>query len=122
MPNCPEFVVKNYRLSHAAKARLLVVLREASPFLSPLSLPMLLELLYIEAQRNPELRERAKTAKADLLSKGVGATVRVNVAVTTWLEALYGGSAHASLCAFISWVVNDWEWIRPRLTYCRIPT
>lgn len=113
----PVFEVRNYTLTVLSEERLPDILKEASPFIAPLSVSQLLELLYCECVGNPKVHERAKKAGKVETPDGRRTTIRLETNLHDWITRTYGGTSHASLTTFIDWIASDWHWIKSQITY-----
>lgn len=113
----PVYVVKNFNLTTKTEEILSEALRECSPFLTPLSLPLFLELAYKAAKDDELLLHSAMAAKPVTLPDGKKTTVRLNAEIHDWIISTYEGSSNGSLSTFITWAANNWQVIS---TYCQV--
>lgn len=113
----PVFEVRNYTLTTNTEERLPDILKEASPFVTPLSVSQLLELLYCECVGNSKVHDRAKKAGKVETPDGRRTTIRIETELHDWIVRTYGGTSHASLTTFIDWIATDWHWIKGQITY-----
>lgn len=112
-----EFVQKNFTYTQSGQKRIEEILREASPFLSDLSINLFLEMLFCEAKLNPDFETRAKAFSKVALPDGKKSSLRLNTAVDAWIQGIYGFSSNGNLTTLIEWIAADWPWIKKHLTY-----
>ena len=115
----------SYMVSAEDSAKLPEILAQASPFVSPLTITQLVELVYCRMRRSPKLPARAKAAfmpsgwskyRDGTSVKQKKTSMRLNVEIIDYLTANFHTNALRAMTHFISWIVSDWDWPRPWIT------
>ena len=115
-----------YIISTEESAKLPEILAQASPFVSPLSITQLVELVYREMRRSPKLLARIQTAFIPskwledwnkTLAKQKKTSLKLSVEVIDYLTSNLRCNARRALTYFISWIVSDWDWLCPRINH-----
>ncbi len=121
-----------YYIRSEDETRLADVTREVSPFLSPASVANVLEWIFLQAKRYPEVADRlrkkasvyeGKPAYLCFLSREEveaknnprpikKTTLLVDSRVLDWVIQATGEGNTRSLTVCIYWVLDDWDWIK----------
>jgi hypothetical protein len=106
-------------MSVEVESRLKAILRQASPFIVPLSLTQLVDLIFCELFPSNIFIERAASHidGYDLGAKDKRTTMMVKEPIDDFLTETFGICSHQVFTKLVRWVVSDWDWIFPRLSF-----
>jgi hypothetical protein len=99
------------------------VQKSASPFIAPLSLANLIELMYCEIVNSPELLTMLIESKppsrvpSDRHDYWQTTSANVPAIVDDYLKVTLNVSSTKALSHFLAWIVSDWGHIKPKIGY-----
>lgn len=106
-------------MSLETEIQLKAVLEEASPFSGPLTLTNIIDLLYCEMVKTPEILERAKEkiSALEMPPQDKRTSVLLKVGIDRFFQKTFKLSGFKASSKLVQWIVSDWPWIQPRLKY-----
>ena len=108
-----------YQMAAELHQRLPAILKDASPFSSPLSAAKLIDLVYCETLKSHTLQNRLKSQR-DGLTLGQyrkTSTLVIPTYICEYLKDLLDTGTIPSVSLFLAWCVSDWNFIKSHITY-----
>jgi len=115
----PTVMHYKFQIPHAIHRQLPVVLKDASPFSTPLTAGKLIDLVYCEVQKSPALQNRMREMR-DTLTLGnfrKSSTINLPIYIGEFVKEFFGATIVPAISLFLMWCVTDWDFIRTHLTY-----
>jgi len=108
-----------YMIPVDLNGRLPEVLKDASPFSSPLSASKLIDLVFCEIQKSSTLQKRLRDQR-DQLTLGKyrrTSTLVLPDYICNYLMGVLDATIQPSVSLFLTWCVLDWPFIKTHVTY-----
>ena len=131
-----EALVKvQYKISEAMNEQLKLILSDVSPFISPFSIPQLINLIYCESFHNPQIiskiRSEFKTCIKHIDNSGLSiidqkipllrSTILISPKILRHLAKDFECPEMAKASIVLTWIVLNYDWLKENMTWKGLP-